>query len=130
MDQMRGCLAEMVKLTLDNRVEFDLELTGDFCSGLLTGESILPDGEGIESFSQALLHRFVDIVEAFVGVPEYPLYKRLALALLKSIDYGSFCATFEKILLGKEVIWLKKREDEWSKRIIQNGSELVNVSES
>ncbi|XP_020884213.1 uncharacterized protein LOC9317972 isoform X6 [Arabidopsis lyrata subsp. lyrata] len=120
MDRLRDCLEEMVKFTLDCRVEFDLELTDDFCFGLLCGESILLDGERIESSSHALLHRFG-------GVPDYPLYKLLALGLLKSIDSGSVCGTFENISLGKEVIWLKEREDEWSKLINQKGSELVNA---
>ncbi|KAG7574760.1 PUA-like superfamily [Arabidopsis suecica] len=120
MDRLRDCLEEMVKFTLDCRVEFDLELTDDFCFDLLCGESILLDGERIESSSHALLHRFG-------GVPNYPLYKLLALSLLKSIDSGSVCGTFENISLGKEVIWLKEREDEWSKLINQKGSELVNA---
>ncbi|CAH8265238.1 unnamed protein product [Arabidopsis lyrata] len=117
MDRLRDCLEEMVKFTLDCRVEFDLELTDDFCFGLLCGESILLDGERIESSSHALLHRFG-------GVPDYPLYKLLALGLLKSIVSGSVCGTFENISLGKE------REDEWSKLINQKGSELVNVRQS
>ena len=69
-----------------------------------------------------------ETVEAFAGVPEYPLYKRLALSLLKSIASGCFCGCFEKVSLGKEVSWLKEKEDEWRKMIIQKGSELVNVS--
>ncbi|XP_010508428.1 PREDICTED: uncharacterized protein LOC104785009 isoform X1 [Camelina sativa] len=121
MERLRDCIEEMVKFTLDYRVEFGLGLTGDFCSGLLSG------GGGIESSSQALLHRFGDTVEAFAGVPEYPLYKRLALGLLNSIGCGSFCGAFEKISLGKEVIWLKEREDEWGKLMILKGFELVNV---
>ncbi|XP_023640718.1 uncharacterized protein LOC17887831 isoform X2 [Capsella rubella] len=124
MDRLRDCLEEMVKFTLDYRVDFVLGLTGDFCSGLLSGESVISGGEGIGSSS----HRFEDTtVEAFSGVPEYPLYKRLASGLLKSIDCGSFCGSFEKISLGKEVIWLKERADEWSKLISRKGSELVNV---
>ncbi|ANM62737.1 RNA-binding ASCH domain protein [Arabidopsis thaliana] len=120
MIKIRDCLDEMVKFTLDYCVEFDIGLTGEFCSGLLCGESVLHDGERIESSSYALLHRFS-------GVPDYPLYKVLALGLLKSIDSGSFCGTFEKISLGKEVIRLKEKEDEWSKLINQKGSELVNA---
>ncbi|XP_019100596.1 PREDICTED: uncharacterized protein LOC104782861 isoform X2 [Camelina sativa] len=121
MERLRDCVEEMGKFTLDYHVEFDLGLTGDFCSGLLSG------GEGTESSSQALLHRFGDTVEAFGGVPEYPLYKRLALGLLKSIGSGSLCGAFEKISLGKEVIWLKERGDEWGKLITQKGFELVNA---
>ncbi|KAF2565557.1 hypothetical protein F2Q68_00027682, partial [Brassica cretica] len=66
-------------------------------------------------------------VEAFAGVPEYPLYKRLALSLLKSIASGCFCGGFEKVSLGKEVTWLKEKEEEWSNMITQKGSELVNA---
>lgn len=66
--------------------------------------------------------------EALAGVPECPLYKRLASSLLKSIASGCFCGGFEKVSLGKEVIGLREKEDEWRKLIIQKGSELVNVS--
>ena len=69
-----------------------------------------------------------ETVEAFAGVAEYPLYKRLALSLLKSIASGCFCGGFEKVSLGKEVMWLKEKEEECSKLIIQKGSELVYVS--
>ncbi|KAF8101222.1 hypothetical protein N665_0208s0016 [Sinapis alba] len=111
MDRLRDCIEEMVKFTLTHRSDFDLELTGDFCSGLLSGDSLLHAG---------------GTVEAFAGVPEYPLYKHLSLSLLKSIASGCFCGAFEKISLGKEVVWLKEKEEEWSKMIIQKGSELVN----
>ncbi|CAN7103264.1 unnamed protein product [Brassica rapa subsp. narinosa] len=111
METLRDCMEEMVKFTLTHRSYFDLELTGDFCSGLLSGDS--------------LLH--AETVEAFAGVPEYPLYKRLALNLLKSIASGCFCGGFEKVSLGKEVMWLKEKEEEWRKMIIQKGSELVNA---
>ncbi|VVB03248.1 unnamed protein product [Arabis nemorensis] len=112
MDRVRDFLEEMVKFTLEFREDFELELTGDFCSGLLSGESLLHAGDREESFA---------------GVPEYPLYKRLALSLLKSIDSGCFCGISEKISMAEELIWLKEREDEWSKMIIQKGSELVNA---
>ncbi|KAH0904190.1 hypothetical protein HID58_043693 [Brassica napus] len=111
MERLRDCIKEMVKFTLTHRSGFDLELTGDLCSGLLSGDS--------------LLH--AETVEAFAGVPEYPLYKRLALSLLKSIASGCFCGGFEKVSLGKEVTWLKEKEEEWSNMITQKGSELVNA---
>ncbi|KAL0862112.1 hypothetical protein Bca101_041230 [Brassica carinata] len=112
MDRLRDCIEELVKFTLTHRSYLDLELTGDFCSGLLSGDSILHADS---------------VVEAFAGVPEYPLYKRLALSLLKSIASGCFGGGFEKISLGREVVWLKEKEDEWGKMIIQKGSELVNA---
>ncbi|KAF3579647.1 hypothetical protein DY000_02034767 [Brassica cretica] len=113
MERLRDCMKEMVKFTLTHRSGFDLELTGDFCSGLLSGDSLLHAGD--------------ETVEAFAGVPEYPLYKRLALSLLKSIASGCFCGGFEKVSLGKEVTWLKEKEEEWSNMITQKGSELVNA---
>lgn len=135
MDRLRDCVEQMVKFTLDYRTDFDLELTGDFCSGFLSGETLLSAGDRIFAkpiccpLNQSALID-AETVEASVGVPDFPLYKRLALGLLKSIASGSFCGTFEKMSLLKEVVWLKEREDEWSKLIILKGSELVNVSES
>ncbi|KAL1191177.1 hypothetical protein V5N11_014241 [Cardamine amara subsp. amara] len=126
MDRLRDCVEQMVKFTLDYRTDFDVELTGDFCSGLLSaGDRIFAKPICYPLNQSALFD--AESVEAFVGVPDYPLYKRLALGLLKSIASASFCGTFEKISLVKEVIWLKEREDEWSKLIIQKGSELVNA---
>ncbi|KAF2604989.1 hypothetical protein F2Q70_00028099 [Brassica cretica] len=139
MERLRDCIKEMVKFTLTHRSGFDLELTGDFCSGLLSGDSLLHAGDGIEPlfqnpfvFCSCFIESvcvFVDAetVEAFAGVPEYPLYKRLALSLLKSIASGCFCGGFEKVSLGKEVTWLKEKEEEWSNMITQKGSELVNA---
>ncbi|CAN6842448.1 unnamed protein product [Brassica oleracea var. botrytis] len=139
MERLRDCINEMVKFTLTHRSGFDLELTGDFCSGLLSGDSLLHAGDGIEPlfqnpfvFCSCFIESvcvFVDAetVEAFAGVPEYPLYKRLALSLLKSIASGCFCGGFEKVSLGKEVTWLKEKEEEWSNMITQKGSELVNA---
>lgn len=131
MDRLRDCVEGMVKFTLDYREDFDLGLTGDFCSGLVSGETLLLVGDRIESnLFQPTRFSDADSVEGFAGVPDYPLYKRLALGLLKSIDSGCFRGTFEKISLATEVIWLKERDDEWSKLIIQKGLELVNVSRS
>ncbi|XP_056845997.1 uncharacterized protein LOC108813131 isoform X2 [Raphanus sativus] len=114
MDRLRDCIEEMVKFTLTHPSDFDLELTGDFCSGLLSGDSLLHAGDDTAE-------------EALAGVPECPLYKRLASSLLKSIASGCFCGGFEKVSLGKEVIGLREKEDEWRKLIIQKGSELVNA---
>ncbi|CAN8318228.1 unnamed protein product [Cochlearia groenlandica] len=111
MERLRDCIEEMSRFTLDNRTDSGLDLTVDFISGLLSGEPLL----------------LVDTVEAgFEGVPEYPLYKPLALSLLKSIASGCFFGAFEKVLVVKDVILLKEREEEWSKMISQMGSELVN----
>ncbi|RID54398.1 hypothetical protein BRARA_G01725 [Brassica rapa] len=139
MERLRDCIKEMVKFTLTHRSGFDLELTRDFCFGLLSSDSLLHAGDGIEplfqnpfvfcsSFIESVCV-FVDAetVEAFAGVPEYPLYKRLALSLLKSIASGCFCGGFEKVSLGKEVTWLKEKEEEWRNMITQKGFELVNA---
>ena len=84
MERLRDCIKEMVKFTLTHRSGFDLELTGDFCSGLLSGDSLLHAGDGIEPLFQnpfVLCSCFIEsvcvfvdaeTVEAFAGVPEYP----------------------------------------------------------
>ncbi|WZZ05232.1 hypothetical protein YC2023_091154 [Brassica napus] len=100
MERLRDCIKEMVKFTLTHRSGFDLELTGDFCSDLLSSDSLLHAGDGIEplfqnpfvfcsSFIESVCV-FVDAetVEAFAGVP---------------------------------------KEEEWSNMITQKGSELVNA---
>ncbi|CAN6992383.1 unnamed protein product [Brassica oleracea var. botrytis] len=84
MERLRDCIKEMVKFTLTHRSGFDLELTGDFCSSLLSGDSLLHAGDGIEPLFQnpfVLCSCFIEsvcvfvdaeTVEAFAGVPEYP----------------------------------------------------------
>ncbi|XP_010526232.1 PREDICTED: uncharacterized protein LOC104803837 isoform X3 [Tarenaya hassleriana] len=141
MEKLRNCLEEMVKFTLDSAAEFDLGLSGDFCSALLADDHVLPfpladsGDRSIRVFPyefSARLFRWVfwfdlsaDSVVA--GVPEYPLYKRLAFGLLRSITSGSFRGSYEKIALMKEESWLKEKEEEFGKLIFEKGSELVNV---
>ncbi|XP_010526240.1 PREDICTED: uncharacterized protein LOC104803837 isoform X4 [Tarenaya hassleriana] len=114
MEKLRNCLEEMVKFTLDSAAEFDLGLSGDFCSALLADDHVLP-------------FPLADSDSVVAGVPEYPLYKRLAFGLLRSITSGSFRGSYEKIALMKEESWLKEKEEEFGKLIFEKGSELVNV---
>lgn len=71
----------------------------------------------------------VDFVEdSLHGVPPYPLYKRLASALHRSVVSRVFCRTYKNVALIHEDSLLKKKEEQWSELILKRGSELVNVS--
>ncbi|GAB4859116.1 hypothetical protein Ancab_010581, partial [Ancistrocladus abbreviatus] len=52
------------------------------------------------------------------GVPVYPLYKHLALALEKRITSGSSSWTCEEVPLISEDDSLKQAKDEWNKLIL------------
>lgn len=90
------------------------------CSGLLS--------IGRELAANSLLHAsfsLQNVYDAFRGVPAYPLYKRLALALERCVSRGSFLRTSEPIK-GIAEVDTKERECEWSD-LIRN-SELASVS--
>ncbi|KAK3012053.1 LOW QUALITY PROTEIN: hypothetical protein RJ639_012408 [Escallonia herrerae] len=61
------------------------------------------------------------------GVPPYPLYKRLAASLCQCISSRAFCRTHNMMAFIDEDKSWKQKEDEWSKSILQHGSELLNV---
>ncbi|KAM7465124.1 hypothetical protein LguiB_012686 [Lonicera macranthoides] len=66
-------------------------------------------------------------LDIYEGVPSYPLYKRLASALCRSISSGSICRTFNNMTLIHEDDSLKQQEEEWDELILNEGSELVNI---
>ena len=66
--------------------------------------------------------------ESFEGVPPYPLYKRLASALLESINSKAFCRKYSNLNFIPEGSSLKQEENEWQKLVLDKGSEIVNVS--
>jgi hypothetical protein len=74
---------------------------------------------------------FADSLE---GVPPYPLYKRLASALLRCMDSESFCSTGFNLDMMMMIIneferpSMLKKHNEWHKLIVEKGSEIVNVN--
>ena len=66
--------------------------------------------------------------ESFEGVPPYPLYKRLASALLESINSKAFCRKYSDLNFIPEGSSSKQEENEWQKLVLDKGSEIVNVS--
>lgn len=65
--------------------------------------------------------------DCFQGIPPYPLYKRLALALHKSIISGTFLGTRHNMASDVQESSLKEEENGWQKLISEKGSELLNV---
>lgn len=74
-----------------------------------------------------LLTLFADSLE---GVPPYPLYKRLASALLRCIDSGTFCRTGSNLAMGHEFedSSIQQKQQQWQKLILEKGFEIVNVN--
>lgn len=61
------------------------------------------------------------------GVPLYPLYKHLASAFHRCLTSGTFCGTSNTMTQIQENELLKQKANEWSKLMMDKGSELMNV---
>ncbi|XP_050212489.1 uncharacterized protein LOC126664244 isoform X2 [Mercurialis annua] len=124
MEEMREIIEETLKFTLNSQInqtlEFDLCLSTEFCSNLLRDDP-----------NDSVSLPPTDIAAgSFEGVREYPLFKCVASALYQSIISGSFCKTYNKIDFVSEDISLKQKEEQWSKSILEKGTELINVLNS
>ncbi|XP_045799918.1 uncharacterized protein LOC123894083 [Trifolium pratense] len=114
--KLSDCLEELLNFTLNYHSNL-LNLQTQFCSTLLKQQEN-------DSFS------YFDSLE---GVPPYPLYKRLASALLKCIDSQVFCSkscNFEMMNNEFENSTMQKKHNEWQKLILEKGSEIVNILKS
>lgn len=153
MERLGDCIEELLKFTLESHInetpEVDLGFSKHFCSILLKDDpddfpvSLPAAGTGNQSISPILLH-FSTIIEnvschlfklkvsnaadLFKGVPQYPLFKRLASALYQSIVNGVLCKTYDKMAFMNHDISLKQKEENWNKLILEKGTELINVS--
>ncbi|XWS09369.1 hypothetical protein CRYUN_Cryun40dG0079300 [Craigia yunnanensis] len=113
MKRLEECIEELTKFTLQSHINkslnFELRLSPEFCSNLL-----------IDSHPA---HPNPDI---FKGVPSYPLYKHLALALHQSIVSGFFCSRQTNSALMRDEISTKQKE-EWNKLVSNKGLALINI---
>ncbi|KAI3959244.1 hypothetical protein MKW92_014623 [Papaver armeniacum] len=112
-------LEQLLRFTLlssiDETLEIDLGLSKQYCSHLLQLDDTQLDPSSDRSS------------DASGGIPLYPLYKRLASALLQCITTGKFVRESNEVMLIKEDESLKQKEDEWSKIIRDKGMELVKM---
>ncbi|XP_022145214.1 uncharacterized protein LOC111014716 isoform X3 [Momordica charantia] len=110
---MKDCVAELLMFILQSSIkgtlDFDLGLSGGFCSALLQHDP---------STSNPLSH-------FTAGVPPYPLYKRLASALWESLCSGTFCPNYRRMSMMTGESSLKQKEQEWLKLIMDKGLEMV-----
>ncbi|CAL8992769.1 unnamed protein product [Prunus brigantina] len=118
---LKDTIEELLKFTLQSctngTLEIDLGLPKEFCFRLLKSE---PNDLSSPSHSDSS-------TGIFEGVPPYPLYKRLALALHESIASGTLFGTCNNMSIIHQESSLKEKENEWQKLISEKGSELVNV---
>ncbi|KAI4324339.1 hypothetical protein L6164_023886 [Bauhinia variegata] len=110
---LRNCFEELVRFTLCSHA-LDLQLSREFCSTLLKDDP--------QHSNEAQQHS--DLLE---GVPPYPLYKRLASALLKCMNSEAFCWTCNDLLMIHDTSSIKQKQNEWHKLIVDKGSEIVNI---
>ncbi|CAJ1955520.1 unnamed protein product [Sphenostylis stenocarpa] len=75
----------------------------------------------------AYFHYFADSME---GVPAYPLYKRLASALLRCMDSETFCRTGGNLAMVHEFedSSIQQKQQVWHKLIVEKGFEILNVN--
>ncbi|KAI3994668.1 hypothetical protein MKX01_027558 [Papaver californicum] len=112
-------LEELLKFTLlssiSETLEISLGLSKQYCSHLLKLDHTQQDPNSDH------------LSDAFEGIPLYPLYKRLASALLQCLTTGEFVRESNEVMLIKEDESLKQKEDEWSKIVRDKGMELVKM---
>ncbi|XP_073266462.1 uncharacterized protein [Populus alba] len=124
MEKHRERIEELLKFTLESHInqtlEFNLRLSKDFCINLLE-----------EDPNDMLCHSTPTPTptDSFDGVALYPLYKRLASALYRSVKSGAVCRTYEKMVFGDKDSNLKQKEENWDQLIKEKGLELINVLE-
>ncbi|XP_021821592.1 uncharacterized protein LOC110763145 [Prunus avium] len=118
---LKDTIEELLKFTLQSctngTLEIDLGLPKELCSRLLK-----PEPNDLSSPSH-----FDSSTGIFEGIPPYPLYKRLALALHESIASGTLFGSCNNMAIIHQESALKEKENEWQKLISEKGSELVNV---
>ncbi|ONI29469.1 hypothetical protein PRUPE_1G199500 [Prunus persica] len=118
---LKDTIEELLKFTLQSctngTLEIDLGLPKELCSRLLKPE---PNDLSSPSHSDSS-------TGIFEGIPPYPLYKRLALALHESMASGTLFGTCNNLTIIHQESLLKEKENEWQKLILEKGSELVNV---
>ncbi|KAJ0093642.1 hypothetical protein Patl1_26488 [Pistacia atlantica] len=123
MERHKECVEELLSFTLNSHINqtpgFDLGLSSQFCSNLLLREAndAVSVATDVVDFDQ----------DSLQGVPLCPLYKRLALALVRSVSCRAFCRTYNYGVLVHGDGLLKQREDEWSELILNKGAELINI---
>ncbi|KAL0387986.1 UNVERIFIED_CONTAM: hypothetical protein Sradi_2680400, partial [Sesamum radiatum] len=61
------------------------------------------------------------------GVISYPLYKRLALSLYRSIHSGALCTAYKEVIPVHEDQSSENKEKEWNKLIVGEGSALLQI---
>ncbi|RYR42564.1 hypothetical protein Ahy_A08g039028 isoform C [Arachis hypogaea] len=111
------CLEELVKFTLSNSQNYHIALSTEFCSTLLKDDPTQPSSS-------------LDLLE---GVPLYPLYKRLALVLLKCMDSQTFFWTGScnsSVTNEIDIASVQKKHSEWHKLILDKISEILNILKS
>ncbi|XP_011007395.1 PREDICTED: uncharacterized protein LOC105113079 isoform X2 [Populus euphratica] len=122
MEKQREGIEELLKFTLESHInqtlEINLGLSKDFCINLLE-----------EDPNDMLCHSTPTPTDSFDGVALYPLYKRLASALYRSVKSGAVCRTYEKMVFGDKDSNLKQKEENWDQLIKEKGLELINVLE-
>ncbi|KAK8682683.1 hypothetical protein V6N13_055062 [Hibiscus sabdariffa] len=113
MKRLGECIEELTKFTLQSHINkslnFELQLSHDFCSNLLVDTDATDPNP--------------DILK---GVPSYPLYKPLGLALNQSMVSGFVCSRQGNSALMRDEISAKQME-EWNKLVSAEGHKLINI---
>lgn len=119
---LKKCIEELVSFTLTAHIngaldEFDLGLSKDYCSKLLQNDPALDTDSATTS-------------DSFVGIPQYPLYRRLSSALYELITRKSLSNIYSRDLFNWEENTLKQRVDEGHRLVLEKGSELLTILSS
>ncbi|CAI9777052.1 unnamed protein product [Fraxinus pennsylvanica] len=118
--QLKDCIEELIKFTLLSSIKGKLntDLSDDYCVHLLKDDLSNPfPTQNNDNLT----------TEDSEGVPLYPLYKRLASYLYRSISSGALCVGHNEIIPTEEDDLLKQKVDEWNKLIMEKGPALLRL---
>lgn len=73
---------------------------------------------------------FYYLADSLEGVPPYPLYKRIASALLRCMESETFCRIGGNLAMTNEFedSSIQQKRNEWHKLIVEKGFEIENVN--
>ncbi|WCJ41289.1 RNA-binding ASCH domain protein [Euphorbia peplus] len=122
MELLEKRIEKLMKFTVHSHInqtlEFNLSLSKDFCTNLLS-----EDDANDNVLAPASSHTG----GSFDGVPYRPLFKRLASALYKSILSRSFVKTYDAVEFIREDVSVRLKEDQWQTLVLENGTRIVEM---
>uniref|UniRef100_K7M3K3 ASCH domain-containing protein n=1 Tax=Glycine max TaxID=3847 RepID=K7M3K3_SOYBN len=129
--KLSDCLEELVRLTLNSH-SHHLNLSSQFFSNF-SRMTQRTHHLHTHNHNQTLKRLFFIWVSSnsLEGVPPYPLYKRIASALLRCMESETFCRIGGNLAMTNEFedSSIQQKRNEWHKLIVEKGFEIENLND-